>query len=222
MDRLSRERPDLRIRIVSKDKDLKQLISPPAPGRAGVELYDIHTDERIDAEALKADTGFDPLQIIDMLALMGDAVDNVPGVDGVGPKTAAQLIVQYGSLDGVVAHANDIKGKRGENIRAAAAQLPLAHELVTLRRDVPLDFDLAAAETSRIHLDRLPPILRELGFNRYQDEVKALMGGAASVPRIAQPRTFGRPECCCTRIPWFGQCRGRNHCPIPCPPSTFL
>jgi DNA polymerase-1 len=172
-------RPDIQIRIVSKDKDLKQLILPPTGGCAGVELYDIHTDERIDAAALKADTGLEPAQVIDMLALMGDTVDNVPGVDGVGPKTAALLIAQYGSLDGVMAHATEIKGKRGENIRAAAKQLPLARELVTLRRDAPIEFDLAAAAVSRIHLERLTPILRELGFNRYQDEVKALLGNAA-------------------------------------------
>jgi DNA polymerase-1 len=177
VDRLSRSHPDLHIRIVSKDKDLKQLICSALPGGGCVELYDIHTDQRIDADALKADTGLTPAQVIDMLALMGDTVDNVPGVDGVGPKTAAQLVVQYGSLDGVLAHAAEIKGKRGENIRAAAAQLDLARQLVTLRKDAPIEFDLDAAAVSKIHLERLIPILKELGFNRYQEDVKILMGG---------------------------------------------
>lgn len=169
--RMKETHPDWRIRIVSKDKDLKQLLEP---GR--VELFDIHTDTVIDTEALKADTGLTPPQVIDMLALMGDNVDNVPGVAGIGPKTAAQLIAQYGSLDALIADAANIKGKRGENIRAAAAQLPMARELVTLRHDVPLDFDLTAGCPDRLHLERLGPILRDLGFNRYQEELKAILG----------------------------------------------
>src|SRR6185436_17473478 len=114
--RLRQERPDLRIRFISKDKDLKQLLSSAGNGesKGGVEMYDIHTDELIDVARLKEDTGLTPAQIIDMLALMGDNIDNVPGVEGVGPKTAAQLIAQYGSLDNLLAHADEIKGKRGE------------------------------------------------------------------------------------------------------------
>ncbi len=205
VERLKHERPDAGIRIVSKDKDLKQLMTedrrtgcPPHDTAAGVvELYDVHTDEVIDAATLKAETGLTPPQVVDMLALMGDNVDNVKGVEGVGPKTSAELIGLYGSLDGVIAHAAEVKGKRGENLRAAiaAGRMKLNVELVRLRRDVPIDFTLDAAATKRLKLEALLPILRELGFNRYQDEVKALLGvpvaggsaaDAAAAPSVAQ------------------------------------
>lgn len=179
VDRLAQSHPDLRIRIISKDKDLKQLLRKH--NGAGVELYDIHTDEVFTQETLKADTGLTPAQVIDMLALMGDNVDNVPGVEGVGPKTAAKLVSEHGSLDGVLdaAAAGKIKGKMGERLAAAAADrapLHLSRRLVTLRHDVPVEFDLESAASSRIRLAELIPVLKELGFNRYQDEVRALMG----------------------------------------------
>ncbi|MBL0928141.1 MAG: DNA polymerase I, partial [Phycisphaerales bacterium] len=169
--RLTGTDPDLKVRIVSKDKDLEQLL---APGR--VEMYDVHTDALIDTEALRREKGVGPEQVIDMLTLMGDTADNVPGVPGVGPKTAAELIAQYGSLDNLLAHAGEIKGKRGENLRAAAPQLELSRRLITLRHDVPVDFALGHAEVARMPLERLRPILKELGFNRYQDELRALLG----------------------------------------------
>jgi DNA polymerase-1 len=102
--------------------------------------------------------------VIDMLALMGDTVDNVPGVEGVGDKTAVQLISQYGSIEELMKRAGEIKGKRGENIRAAAGVLAVSRELVTLRHDAPFEFDLDSAAASKLKLERLLPILRELGF----------------------------------------------------------
>jgi DNA polymerase-1 len=178
------QRPDLRVRIISKDKDLKQLLSDGPPG---VELFDIHNEEVISEAGLKAETGLSPRQVIDYLALMGDSVDNVPGVEGVGPKTAAQLIAEYGSLEAVVAEAmkpdSRIKGKRLENIRAAAGMLDLSRRLVTLHSDLPVELDLAAAETRRLRLEELLPVLKELGFNRFQDEVRELTGaGGGAVP----------------------------------------
>lgn len=165
---------DLSIRLISKDKDLKQLLTDR------VELFDIHTGERFSAQRLKDELGLTPPQVIEMLGLMGDTVDNVPGVVGVGEKTAAELIATYGSIAGVIAAAQDPKSKitpkRRENILAAADRLGLSKTLVTLRHDVPVDFSLDSAERSRIDLAPLLPILKELGFNRYQDEVRALMG----------------------------------------------
>ncbi len=183
---LKARHPDLRIRIISKDKDLKQLLDGSGPeGR--VELYDIHTDLLIDEAAFKADTGLTPAQVIDMLALMGDSVDNVPGVPGVGEKTAAQLIAQYGTLDNLLARATEIKGKRGEKLREAAPLLHRSRTLVTLRHDTPVDLDLSAAAVAGLNLEPLIPRLRELGFNRYQDEVKALMSGRAGAPPPTEP-----------------------------------
>ncbi|MBY0263312.1 MAG: hypothetical protein K2Q20_13270, partial [Phycisphaerales bacterium] len=197
---LRRTRPDLRVRIISKDKDLKQLLDDGSDTVAPVELFDIHNEEVITAASLKADTGLTPPQVIDYLALMGDTVDNVPGVEGVGPKTAAQLIAEYGSLENVVAEAlkpvSKIKGKRLENIRAAADKLPLSRQLVTLHCELPLTLDLDAADARAIKLDELIPVLKELGFNRYQDEVRALLGSVASggtggggVPPLLQSTT---------------------------------
>jgi len=183
---LRKTQPDLRIRIVSKDKDLKQLLGP------GVELFDVHTDLVFDARSLEQDTGLKPEQIVDMLALTGDTVDNVPGVPGVGEKTAAQLLVEHGTLDNVLAHADSIKGKRGENIRAAVNTLPLSRTLVTLRDDVPMELDLDACASSRVKLEELIPILKELGFNRYQDDVRAITGkgpAGASSPAAATTAT---------------------------------
>lgn len=169
--------PDVRIRLVSKDKDLQQLL---ADGR--VEMYDVHTDELMDVKRLKDEKGVTPGQVIDMLTLMGDTVDNVPGVEGIGPKTAAKLVSQWGTLDNLLAHADEIKGKRGEKLREAAPRLGLSKTLVTLRHDVPVELPLEAAEVSRLRLERLMPILKELGFNRYQEDLKALMGLRADAP----------------------------------------
>jgi len=197
---IGRQHPDVRIRIVSKDKDLKQLLAPSSPT---TEMYDVHTDELITAATLREQTGLTPAQVIDMLALMGDTADNVPGAEGVGPKTAAQLIAEFGSLDAVLDEVLadkppkewKIKGKRREKIAAAAELLGLSRQLVTLRRDVPLQFDLESAARDRVRLDVLIPILKELGFNRYQDEVKALIDPAkskeltAASPRETAPST---------------------------------
>ncbi|MEL6328872.1 MAG: DNA polymerase I [Planctomycetota bacterium] len=169
-----------RVRFVSKDKDLKQLLDP---GR--VEMYDIHTGHLITAAELAEETGLEPPQVVDMLALMGDNVDNVPGVAGVGPKTAAQLIAEFGSLDAVIAEVLEdkpkkdwkIKGKRRENIAAFAEHLPRSRELVTLRHDTPCELELDAAAIASLDLAKLMPILKELGFNRYQDELKELIDG---------------------------------------------
>jgi DNA polymerase-1 len=199
VERLGREKPDLRVRIVSKDKDLKQLLrgEDSAQKLAPVELFDIHTDLKIGVEELKTDLGLAPRQIIDYLALMGDTVDNVPGVEGVGEKTSAALIGEYGSLEALIAKADTIKGKRGEKIREAIPQLGLSKELVTLRHDAPIEFSLPATDASKLQLGKLIPILKELGFNRYQDEVRALMvargetppdAGAFETPTVTKPR----------------------------------
>jgi len=177
-----------RVRVVSKDKDLKQLLA-----EAKLELYDAHTEQTITEHDLHADAGITPSQVIDMLALMGDTVDNVPGVAGIGPKTAAQLIAEFGSLEAVLAEVREekpakeqkIKGKRRENILAAMNALPLSRKLVTLRRDVPIEFDLTQAAVRTLNPAALEPILKELGFNRYQDELKALLG---------QPSGAAHPE----------------------------
>ncbi|GAB3102064.1 DNA polymerase I [Lysobacter terrae] len=126
---------DIETTISTGDKDFAQLVRP------GIVLVNTMSGSRYDGESTVVDKfGVRPEQIVDFLALMGDAVDNVPGVDKCGPKTAAKWLGEYGTLDGVMAHAGDIKGKIGDNLRAALERLPLNRELVTIKVDVPLDY----------------------------------------------------------------------------------
>jgi DNA polymerase-1 len=109
---------------------------------------------------------------VDYLALIGDSVDNIPGVPKVGPKTAAKWLAAYGSLDGVIEHAEEIKGKIGENLRASLEQLPLSKQLVTIRCDLELDrgpTDLRPAEPDN---DRLRELLRRLEFKSWLAELE--------------------------------------------------
>ncbi|MGD1915342.1 MAG: DNA polymerase I [Phycisphaerales bacterium] len=165
------------IRVVSKDKDLKQLLHPVGQStRGGFELYDVHNDGLITADSLKEEFNVTPEQWRDVLALAGDTADNIKGVEGVGPKTAAKLIGEYGSLANLLERADEVKGKRGERLRAAGDVLKTSLELVTLIDDIDVSLDLETARVGGLALENLMPILKELGFNRYQDELKKLLG----------------------------------------------
>ncbi len=168
--RIVQERDDVRVRIVSRDKDLTQLIDDR------IELYDPYKDELVTPDTLFKTEGVEPKHVVDVLALMGDNVDNVPGVVGIGPKTAGKLILEYGDLDALLENIDEIKGKRRENIEAAREQLPISRELVMLKDDCDVDFDLASASAERFTL-AAPDVIalfRELGFNRPIDELKTL------------------------------------------------
>ena len=180
-------RKDVHIRIISKDKDLEQLLGDR------VTMFDIHTDKTIDVASLREDKGITPDQVVDLLALMGDTVDNVPGVEGVGPKTAAKLIQDFGSIDGIFANIDKIKGKRRENLEKAQAHLPLSRTLVTLKRDAEFPFSLEQARVNPIELQKILPLFQELGFNRFQREVEQLAGGAevTSAPKTGERETRG-------------------------------
>jgi DNA polymerase-1 len=166
------------IRLVSKDKDLEQLLGDR------VTMFDIHTDTIIDVAWLKENKGITPEQVVDLLALTGDTVDNIPGVDGIGPKTAAQLIQEFGSMDGILAHLDQIKGKRRENIEKARDRLPLNRHLVTLKRNAGIPFSLEDARLRPVNVPKLLPLFQQLGFNRYQDDVRRL---AAEIPSPLTP-----------------------------------
>jgi len=119
--------------ISTGDKDMAQLASDR------VTLVNTMTGTLLDPEGVMAKFGVPPNRIIDYLSLMGDSIDNVPGVPKCGPKTAAKWIQDYGSLEGVMAHADEVKGKLGENLRATLPQLPISRDLTTIRVDVTLD-----------------------------------------------------------------------------------
>ena len=120
--------------ISTSDKDFAQLVRP------GVVLVNTMSGSRLDSEASVIEKfGVRPDQVIDLLALMGDSVDNIPGVDKVGPKTAAKWLVEHGSLDNVMANAHAFGGKIGENLRLALGHLPLSRTLATIKTDVQLE-----------------------------------------------------------------------------------
>jgi len=168
--------PDVQVVLVSRDKDLDQLIGPHAI------MYDPMKDEEIDAEALAAEKGYRPDQAVEAQALMGDSTDNVPGIPGVGPKTAAKLIAQYGSAEAVLEHADELSPKLAENVRAFAEQLPVTRELVTLRRDVPVELDLESMRIQNVRLARARPLFEELGFNRLLERLGEADGHAGKPP----------------------------------------
>lgn len=118
--------------ISTGDKDMAQLVQP------GVTLMNTMTGETLDVEGVREKFGVPPDRIIDYLTLMGDAVDNVPGVEKCGPKTAVKWLSEYGSLDNIVANADSIKGVVGDNLRRALDFIPMGRKLVTIVTDVPL------------------------------------------------------------------------------------
>ncbi|KAB2666327.1 DNA polymerase I [Brucella tritici] len=127
------------VTIVSSDKDLMQLVTP------SVSMYDSMKDKQISIPEVIEKWGVPPEKMIDLQSLTGDSTDNVPGIPGIGPKTAAQLLEEFGDLDTLLARASEIKqNKRRENILAFADQTKISRELVTLKTDVPLDVDLDA------------------------------------------------------------------------------
>jgi DNA polymerase-1 len=150
----------LDVRICSKDKDILQLLDQ------NVRTYDIKTGKITDSATMKEEMGIEPGQIVDCLALEGDAVDNVPGVPLIGEKTARELIRQYGDLDNLYAHAEEITGKRGENLRNGREQAYLSRRLVTLDCHVPVKIDYEALALKDADKGRLAEIFTMLGFSR--------------------------------------------------------
>ena len=143
------EKQGLETTVSTGDKDLAQLVND------NISLLNTMSDVTLDPDGVKEKFGVPPELIIDYLALVGDSVDNVPGVPKVGPKTAAKWLNQYGSLDEIIANADDIGGKVGESLRDNLDQIPLSKELVTLKLDVKLDvspMDLICEEADKTSL----------------------------------------------------------------------
>jgi DNA polymerase-1 len=199
--RVRREHPEASIRIASKDKDLAQLLD------ARTVLYDVQAGTELTAEGLFDSKGVRPEHVVDMLTLMGDSVDNVPGVPGIGPKTAAQLVVQYGSVEGVLEHLADLTPKRREAIEACRDQLALARTLVRLKDDcdVAWEYDRSRVDAPSIDATRLLALLDLLGFGRLRQEWSAwLRAGGAVMPASAatpEPTSTAAPAARSPRQP---------------------
>jgi DNA polymerase-1 len=151
--------------ICSKDKDLLQLLDEH------ISTFDIKTDTITDVPAMVEKTGVTPEQFIDCLALQGDTSDNVPGLPDVGPKTALDWIRKYGSIENLYKHVDEIKGKRGDNLRKFKDQLMLSRELVTIDCNVPLKVDYKDLQIGKFNESKLVEIFNELGFNRLLNQL---------------------------------------------------
>jgi DNA polymerase-1 len=163
--------------ISTGDKDMAQLVD------GHVTLVNTMSRTELDSIGVFEKFGVQPGQIIDFLALMGDTSDNIPGVPKVGPKTAARWLAQYGSLDAVMQHADEIKGKVGESLRASLEMLPLSRELTTIRCDLqleaaPQDLQLQAQDTARLR-----ELYTQLDFSRLLEELE----GEAAAPGSGEP-----------------------------------
>ena len=157
--------------IISSDKDLMQLVTDH------VSMYDSMKDKQIGIPQVVEKFGVAPEKMIDLQALTGDSTDNIPGVPGIGPKTAAQLLDEYGDLDTLLEHAAEIKqNKRRENLIEFADQARLSRELVTLKTDTPLDIDLDGLKLEPQDGPRLIAFLKAMEFNTLTRRVAEATG----------------------------------------------
>ena len=171
----------MRVQISTGDKDLTQLVND------SVLWVNTMSNEKLDAEGVKSKHGVRPDQIIDYLALVGDSVDNIPGVPKCGPKTATKWLEDYQTLDNLIANADKITGKIGEYLRAAIPQLPLCQTLTTVKLDCaltvgPTDLRLKAQDASL-----LEPLYRRYGFNQALRELGGALGSGVVIPSVKSP-----------------------------------
>ena len=160
--------------VSTGDKDMAQLVNEH------VTLINTMTNVVMGVEGVIEKFGVPPERIVDYLALIGDKVDNVPGVDKVGPKTAVKWLTLYGDLEGIMANADKIKGKVGENLRAALAFLPLGQALVTIKRDVPLKVTLEDLQVDSPDTEKLAVMYQDLEFKRWLSELGVDAGSETS------------------------------------------
>ncbi|WP_233837134.1 DNA polymerase I [Paraburkholderia sp. ZP32-5] len=177
------EKLGMNVVVSTGDKDLAQLVSER------VTLVNTMTNETLDRDGVIAKFGVPPERIIDYLSLIGDTVDNVPGVEKCGPKTAVKWLTQYDSLDGVIEHASDIKGAVGDNLRRALDFLPMARKLVTVERHCDLTGHIASIDESLVSRPESREELRDVftrhGFKTWLREVEiadAVEGPETDVP----------------------------------------
>ncbi|HKU90876.1 MAG TPA: DNA polymerase I [Steroidobacteraceae bacterium] len=177
---------DLSVLISTGDKDMAQLVSPK------ITLINTMSNTVLDRDGVKNKFDVWPEQIIDYLALVGDSSDNIPGIDKVGPKTAAKWLGQYSTLDQLVADAANVSGKVGENLRAGLGMLELARKLATIRTDIPLPLSLDELKRRPPDVDALRALYTKLELRNL---LRQLEGGGTGVTPTAPdaPAASGQP-----------------------------
>ncbi len=172
---------NFRVLISTGDKDMAQLVDER------ISLINTMNNVRMGETGVEEKFGVTPEQIIDYLALMGDKVDNIPGVPSVGPKTAVKWLQQFETMQGVIDHADEVKGKVGEKLRAAVDQLPLSYELATIKNDVALDLAVNDLKITARDNATLKKIYTELNFKTWLDEVDEIMPPQSADEKLSQP-----------------------------------
>lgn len=167
--------------ISTGDKDLAQIVNE------NINLINTMTGKRLDPEGVVEKFGVAPDRIIDYLALTGDSVDNIPGVPKVGPKTAAKWIKEYGSLDAVIEHAEQIGGKVGESLRASIGHLDLSRKLVTLKSDLDLGIDFTNLRRSEPDYETLAKCFKHWEFRNWLSRIPEYPGASGTSADNIQP-----------------------------------
>jgi DNA polymerase-1 len=167
-------RADVNVVIASADKDFLQLVSP----RVGLLNPNDKSETVWKAEQVRAKTGLDPEQVVDWLSLIGDAVDNIGGVPGVGPKTATDLLKQFGSIDNLYARLGEVKSERiRASLQAAEKDVRRNQALIRLHTDLPCDFQLDALAVQAPDAERLRPLYARWGFKTLSAQLESTLGG---------------------------------------------
>ncbi|HEV3120811.1 MAG TPA: DNA polymerase I [Isosphaeraceae bacterium] len=160
------EEQGLDVYICSADKDARQLLDDQ------IKIFNLRKNLVFDAASLQEDWGVSPAQVVDLLALTGDAVDNVPGVPGIGLKTGAKLLQEYGTLENLLANASKVAGaKKQQNLKEFAEQARLGRRLIALREDLPLELDWESLRVEGYNARALREICHECGFRGFLKEI---------------------------------------------------
>lgn len=175
--------------LVTADKDCRQLITER------VKIYNVRKDQIYDAAALEADWGIRPDQVVDFQALVGDAVDHVPGVPLIGPKIARELLQKYGTLDSVLDHAGEVSGaKRKQNLLEGRDQALLSRKLVRLDQHAPISVDWTHGRVGGFDLSTVQKLFVEFGFHRFSEQLRELNLAEAPPAWTTDYRTIATPE----------------------------
>jgi DNA polymerase-1 len=170
--------------ISTGDKDMAQLVND------NITLVNTMTQTTLNSESVKENFGVEPNQIIDYLALMGDKIDNIPGIPNVGPKTAAKWLATYGSLENLCAHAHEITGKIGENFRQSSDTLALSKRLVTIDCNIDISLSKEDLQIKPENTQALAKLYRDLNFNRWLHEVESEKASTDNSQPLAESVKF--------------------------------